>query len=169
MRQPPKRKDENIVTPAMVTTIFSTAAFFVVVMLALLYGMRHYGWFAAGSGPDPEGWEFAPLNVRQVSIFFTVYIFFQVWNEINCRSLTPEASGFRGLLRNPIFLAIVGVIAVVQVLIVTVPWLGGLFKVERLSLPDWLWVLLGTASVLVFAEVVRRIRLAYQRSKPLAA
>src|SRR4029079_945855 len=30
MRQPPKRRDENIVTPAMVCTIFLTAGFFVV-------------------------------------------------------------------------------------------------------------------------------------------
>src|SRR3974390_3545741 len=66
MRLPPKKRDENIVTPAMVRTIFATAAFFVVVMLALLAGMKHRGWFAAGSGPEPNGWDFAPLNVRQV-------------------------------------------------------------------------------------------------------
>jgi Ca2+-transporting ATPase len=131
--------------------------------------MTHHGWFAAGSGDNPEGWEFAPLNVRQVSIFFTVYIFFQVWNEINCRSLVPEASGFSGLLRNPVFLAIVGTTAVVQALIVSVPWLGRLFKVEPLSPLDWLLILLCTASVLVFAEVARRVRLASRRSKPLAA
>ncbi|HZY87465.1 MAG TPA: cation-translocating P-type ATPase, partial [Gemmataceae bacterium] len=164
MRQPPKRKDENIVTPAMVTTIFSTAAFFVVVMIALLWGMTYHGWLGTGSGDNPEGWEFAPLNVRQVSIFFTVYIFFQVWNEINCRSLTPESSGFRGLLGNPVFLAIVGTTAVVQALIVSVPWLGRLFKVEPLSLLDWLLILLSTASVLVFAEVARRVRLAMRPS-----
>src|SRR5262249_38307732 len=68
MQVPPKRKDENIVTPAMVKTIFITAAFFVVTMMVLLVGMEHYHWFAAGSGPNPEDWEFAPLNIRQVSI-----------------------------------------------------------------------------------------------------
>jgi Ca2+-transporting ATPase len=161
MRQPPKRKDENIVTPAMMITIFTTATFFVIVMLALLIGMRWGEWFK-GMGPLSD--EFAPLSVRQVSIFFTVYIFFQVWNEINCRSLTPESSGFRGLTHNPIFLTIVGITAVVQALIVSVPWLGGLFKVEPLSLPDWLLILLGTASVLAFAEVVRRVRLAIRPS-----
>src|SRR5262249_17001862 len=72
LRQPPKRKDENILTPAMVRTILTTAAFFVVVMMTLLVGMEHFDWFAAGSGPNPDGgaWEFAPLNVRQVTIFF---------------------------------------------------------------------------------------------------
>jgi Ca2+-transporting ATPase len=160
MRLPPKRKDENILTPAMVRTIFLTAGFFVVVMLALLVGMEHGGWFAAGSGPNPEDWDFAPLNIRQVSIFFTVYIFFQVWNQINCRSLVPQESGLKGLTGNPTFLAIAGTVAVVQVLIISVPGLGAVFKVEPLSVLDWLLILAGTASVLVFAEVGRRLRLA---------
>ena len=36
-----------------------------------------------------------------MSIFFTVYVFFQVWNQINCRSLTPERAGCTGLWREP--------------------------------------------------------------------
>jgi Ca2+-transporting ATPase len=160
MRVPPKRKDENIVTPAMVKTIFATAAFFVVTMMALLIGMKHWGWFAAGSGPNPDDWEFASLNIRQVSIFFTIYVFFQVWNQINCRSLTPQTSGLSGIGNNPMFLMIAGTVAVVQALIISVPWIGRIFRVEPLSLPDWLWILLGTASVLLFAEIARRIRTA---------
>jgi Ca2+-transporting ATPase len=163
MASPPKRKDENIVTPAMVKTIFLTAGFFVVVMVTLLLGMEHFHWFEAGSGPEPPGWEFARLNVRQVTIFFTVYIFFQVWNQINCRSLVPEESGLHGLTRNPTFLMIAGTVAVVQVLIVSVPFIGVIFKVEPLSLLDWLLILAGTASVLVFAEAARRLRMATKR------
>ena len=115
--------------------------------------MEHFGWFAAGSGPNPDGWDLGPLNIRQVSIFFTVYVFFQVWNQINGRSLTPEMSGFSGLFRNPTFLVIAGTVAVVQVLIVSVPFVGTVFKVEPLGWLDWLCILAGTASVLVFGEV----------------
>jgi Ca2+-transporting ATPase len=160
MAAPPKRKDENILTPAMVRTIFATAGFFVVVMMALLAGMKYGHWFEQGSGENPENWKFLPLNIRQVSIFFTVYVFFQVWNEINCRSLRPSVSGFRGLLENRTFLAIAGTVAVVQALIVSVPPLARVFSVEPLSLLDWMWILIGTSSVLVFAEIARRIRLA---------
>jgi P-type Ca2+ transporter type 2C len=166
MHVPPKRKDEAIVTPAMARTIFLTAAFFVVVMLALLFGMEHFGWFAAGSGPEPENWEFKPLTVRQVTIFFTVYIFFQVWNQVNCRALVPEESGLSGLTKNPIFLVIAGTIAAVQVLIVSVPFLGSVFKVEPLALLDWLLIVAGTASVLVFAEAMRRLRLEWKDATP---
>src|SRR5207248_2956344 len=41
MRQPPKRKDDNILTPAMVRTILSTAVFFIVVMMVLLLGLGY--------------------------------------------------------------------------------------------------------------------------------
>jgi Ca2+-transporting ATPase len=49
------------------------------------------------------------------------------------------------------------------VLIVSVPWLGAVFKTEPLGVVDWLLVVAGTASVLVFAEVARRVRLSAAR------
>ena len=49
------------------------------------------------------------------------------------RSLTPEASGFAGLLSNRTFLAIAGTIAVVQALIISVPFLAAVFQVEPLG------------------------------------
>ena len=48
MRVAPKKKGENILTPYMVRTIFLTAAFFVVVMMALLAGMTYGAWLAGG-------------------------------------------------------------------------------------------------------------------------
>ena len=158
MNLPPKRKDENILTPAMVRTILSTAVFFVIVMMGLLAGMKWGHWFA-GSGDKITEFD---LTTRQVSIFFSVYVFFQVWNQINARSLTPEVSGFHKLGANRIFLGIVGTVAVVQVLITSVKPLAEVFKVEPLGLLDWGVILAFTATVLIFAEVARRIRLAKQ-------
>jgi Ca2+-transporting ATPase len=153
MGVPPKRRDDNILTPSMLTTIFSTAAFFVVVMMGLLLGLEA-GWFA---GTGEKSAEFTGLTVRQISIFFTVYVLFQVWNEINSRTLVPEVSGLRGVLHNPTFLTIVGLIVVVQVLIITFG--GAVFYVEPLGVLDWLVIAVGTASVLVFAEAARLVRL----------
>jgi len=160
MQQPPKRREESILTRAMLWNIGTTAAFFVVVMLALLVGMAHYQWFA-GIGQASN--EFPELTTRQVSIFFTVFVLFQVWNEINCRSLVPEISGLSGLFRNPVFLSIAGLIVLGQILIVTFGC-ETVFKVEPLGVVDWLLIALGTSSVLVFAEAARRIRMALQRS-----
>ena len=107
MRMKPKRRDENIITPAMKTTILSTAIFFVIAMLALLLGMTEADWFR-GDGPVSK--TFPELTLRQVAIFFTVYVFFQVWNQINCRSLSPQQSGLRRLYANPVFLFVAAVI-----------------------------------------------------------
>ena len=156
MKLPPKRKDESILTPAMLQTIFGTAAFFVVVMLGTAAG--HGVWRLVrrrAADPTRTDWEFGPLKIRQVSIFFSIYIFFQVWNQINCRALTPETSGFSGLLQNRTFLAIVGTVAVGQVLLTSLPPLAAIFKVEPLGWLDWLGIVAFTATVLVFAEVWR--------------
>ena len=164
MTVPPKRRDESILTKAMLGNIFITAAFFVVVMIALLLGMKYDGWFAGGSGPNPEPWDFAPLNVRQVTVFFTAYVLFQVWNQINCRSLDPRESGLYRLWENPRFLLIAAVTVLVQVLIVSVEPLAAMFKVEPLGVLDWLVIGAATSSVLIFAEVARRVRLALGRA-----
>ncbi|HEY1190731.1 MAG TPA: calcium-translocating P-type ATPase, PMCA-type [Gemmata sp.] len=152
MARPPKRRDESIITPAMYGTIGGTAAFFVVVMLALLLGMHHGGWFAGDGSPS----EFPGLTLRQVTLFFTVYVFFQVWNQINCRSLDPSESGLHRLFENPQFLLIASLTVVGQVLIVTFG--GQVFNVAPLTPLDWFAVAGATASVLLYAEVARWVR-----------
>ena len=157
MKQKPKRRDENIITRRMAITIFSTAGFYIVVMLGILLAMEG-GWLASGE-PVPasyQPWGFEPLDVRQVSLFFTTYVLFQVWNLINCRSLTPMTSGLVGLHRNPFFLGIAGAILIGQLLIVNFG--GTIFKTQPLGVMDWVWMLLGTSTVLIFAEIARQIR-----------
>lgn len=153
MELPPKRRDENILTRNMLAIIVATAAFFVVAMLALLLGMHFEGWFA---GTGAVSAEFAPLTVRQTTIFFTVYVLFQFWNQFNCRSLDPRTSGLAGLLGNRPFLVVSALTLFGQAIIVTFG--GRIFHVEKLAIVDWLAILVGTASVVVFAELVRRIR-----------
>ena len=72
-------------------------------MMALLIGMEHLRWLEGGGARSTE---FPDLTYRQVTIFFSVFVFFQVWNQINCRSLSPRESGLQGLFANPTFLAI---------------------------------------------------------------
>jgi Ca2+-transporting ATPase len=151
MRQPPKRRDESILTPAMLWTIGVTAAFFVVVMISLLAAMKYNGFLTADEVPAAG----EDYTTRQVSLFFSIYVFFQVWNQINARSLTPDVSGFHRITQNPLFLAIAALVAVGQILIVTFG--GRVFNVAPLGVWDWLAVIASTSSVLIFAEIWRRI------------
>ena len=154
MKQPPKRRNESIVTKDMLLTIGLTGGFFVLVMMGLLIGMEWSPFLFKGDGAMSA--EFPELTSRQVTIFFTVYVFFQVWNQINCRSLDPSVPGWRGLFRNPFFLVIASLTVIGQVLIVNLG--GSAFAVEPLSLVDWICIAGGTSSVLLFAELCRWIR-----------
>lgn len=111
----------------------------------------------ANVAPSLRGQDvYVAFTVFQVSIFFSIYVFFQVWNQINCRSLTPERSGLTGIWRNPTFLAIAAAVAIGQIVIVTFG--GNIFKVEPLSFWVWLAIIAFTSSVLIFAEIARAIR-----------
>jgi Ca2+-transporting ATPase len=156
MKLPPKKLDENILTPTMVTTIFSTAGFFVVVMLILLLAMKDNN-FLAGDGKQQ-----GDFTIRQVSLFFSIYVFFQVWNQINSRALTPAMSGFERIFQNPTFLSIAAIVAMGQIAIVTFG--SRAFQVEPLGVVDWVGVIAFTSSVLIFAEIARRVRMALSRA-----
>lgn len=106
---------------------------------------------------------YVAFTVFQVSVFFSIYVFFQVWNQINCRSLTPETSGLKGILKNPTFLAIAGAVALGQIVIVTLG--GNLFKVEPLHFWTWVAIIAFTSSVLIFAEIARYVRLRLENAK----
>jgi Ca2+-transporting ATPase len=157
MNQKPKRKDENIVTPSMFTTIMATAGFYIVVMLGILLAMKHGALFQR----EYEAADYAgKISPTQAGMFFSIYVFFQIFNMINCRSLTPTESGFSKLFVNPFFLGIVFAIAVGQILITEWEWMANIFKIGTLHWNEWLLVLLITPSVLIFGEVARQVRLA---------
>ena len=51
----------------------------------------------------------------------------------------------------------IAIIVLAQAVIITFG--GGIFNVEPLSVTDWLWITCASASVLVFAELSRWLRL----------
>jgi Ca2+-transporting ATPase len=155
LKQKPKKRAESIITNSMALEIVSTAFFFVIAMLALLLGMKNLGWFAGDSGPD-NTWEFSPLNAHQVSIFFTTYVLFQLWNIINCRSLSPTETGLVGIFKNPAFLSIMFLILAGQILIIQFG--GMIFKVTPLGIFDWMIIMAVTSLVIIKAEIFRFFR-----------
>ncbi len=161
MLLPPKGRDEPILTRAMMRSIVLTSSFYIVIiagMLLLMHGEPGMpGWLGDGEWMRDERGELTGLTVRQATIIFTAYVFFQVWNMFNCRSIRMSHSGLRSPFSNRTLLVIVGLIVLGQALIVSIG--GSIFQVEPLPLSLWLWIAAGTASVLLFHEGMRRIRL----------
>jgi Ca2+-transporting ATPase len=177
MREKPKGRKGGIVTSAMWRSIAVTAAFYVFVLLGLLWLMKgapdHPGWLGeSGTGTiwlvegpgghvdrlpadeiSPAGEAF--LTLRQATILFTAYVMFQVWNMFNCRSLSGGASAFANLAGNPNLLFVAAAIVGFQVVIVT--FLGPIFQTVPLGIVDWVVIIAATSSVLVLGEFFRML------------
>jgi Ca2+-transporting ATPase len=143
MNDRPKRRTESFVTHNMLHNILVMSTWFVAVTLF----MQATGWYLGADRTD----------ARQVSsVVFTSYVFMQVFNLFNARSVRPDKSAFAGLARSKTFWAVVAVITIIQVGLTQVG--GAAFSTAPLPPLVWLRVLaLGLATVVV-GEVSRAFR-----------
>jgi protein-S-isoprenylcysteine O-methyltransferase Ste14 len=83
---------------------------------------------------------------------------FQFWNIFNCRSLRYDESPFSLLLKNRLFLLIVGLIIVMQIGMVQMSgyWeIGQIFRTESLSALQWFKIMLLTITIIPLAWFIR--------------
>ncbi len=141
MNDKPRPRDEFIITPAMARTIFVCGGF----MIAVLLGMLAC-WSRGG----------AELSVRQLTIFFSTFVFMQFWNMFNARGFETRRSVFASVKGCREFFLILLAIGVGQLLIVE---LGGeVFRTVPLSLREWTIVVGATSLLALGGEAVRALR-----------
>jgi Ca2+-transporting ATPase len=137
MRRPPVPRGAPILTGTMWRSILITAGFYIIAGLAAMKT-----GFLGGSSP-----------AEQATIFFTAFVFAQVWNGINCRAVNGVMPPF--FKGNPVFFVLMGLIVVTQVLLVQ---FGGAFMdTVPLSPINWGTITLASASVLVVGALIRRL------------
>jgi Ca2+-transporting ATPase len=144
MKHPPKGRTAPFITRMMWTNIGLMSAFFTVAILALTAWLRGDGDF----------------SLTDSATVFATYVFLQVFNEINARSLNPARSPLRGLFRNRAFWAIMIVIIVGQVIMTQIggPIGANVFRTAPLSLGTWVLIILGSSTALIFGELTRILR-----------
>jgi Ca2+-transporting ATPase len=137
MKRTPVSRDAHIITPFMAASILVTGAFFILGgLLQLTTG------FLGGTTP-----------AEITTVFFAAFVIAAVWNGINCRALDGRMPPFfRG---NPTFFAVMALIVVAQVVIVQ--YGGAVFDTVPLTGPDWVWIVVLTASVLIVGFVLRLV------------
>ena len=142
MADRPRPRDEFIITPAMRRTIGACGGAMAAVLLAML------GWWRMTGGGEP--------TVRQLTLFFSAFVFMQFWNMFNAKGFEAHHSVFSHWRGCREFLLILAAIGVGQVAIVE---LGGeVFRTVPLSLREWALVI-GATSIFAFAgEIVRAWR-----------
>ena len=141
MQEKPKRRDENIISRYMATSIGTGAVWSFILSLFFILCPVAADAFRA----DPEG-------KYLMTGYFAFFIFFAVFNAFNAR--TEEKNLFDNITGNQGFLRVMGIIAVVQVLMT---YLGGaVLRCYGLTASEWGFVLLLAFSVIP-VDLVRKM------------
>lgn len=150
MNQPPRPRDEGVITHRMWLGIFFVGAVMAVGTLAVLDASLPGGQIA-GSGTIRYGQTMA----------FTTLMMFQMFNVFNARS--DERSAFHGLFHNSWLWAAIGISLLLQAAVVYIPFLQKAFSTTSLSLNDWLLCAAVGSSVLWLREVSKLLTRVWDR------
>ncbi|KAJ1411580.1 P-type ATPase [Sesbania bispinosa] len=136
IKRPPVGRRENFITKAMWRNIIGQSIFQVIVLTLLNFEGKD---ILSISGSDAT-------DVLR-TLIFNSFVFFQVFNEINCREI-EKINIFKGILDSWTFLVIIFSTVVIQVIIVQ--FLGTFACTVPLNLELWLLsVLIGATSMLI--------------------
>ena len=95
------------------------------------------------------------LTALDLSVFFTTFVFLQLWNMFNAKAFHSGRSAFAGIDRARYFLLITAVILVGQFLITTFAY--DFFQIAPLPFSYWIALLIATSPVLWIGELGRLI------------
>ncbi|MDE6507577.1 MAG: calcium-translocating P-type ATPase, PMCA-type [Alistipes sp.] len=137
----PRPRDEFIITPAMARTIFVCGGAMVAVLLGLL---GRWSW----GGGEP--------SVRQLTLFFSLFVFMQFWNMFNAKGFETQHCVFAAWRGAREFFLILLVIGFGQFAIVSFG--GEVFRTVPLSLGEWAFVVGSTSLFALLGEAVRSLR-----------
>ncbi len=139
LQKKPRTRNAPLITSSMWFMILGMGAYVFAVLMILFH------WNFLGKGP-----RYSP---EHLSVIFTTFVFLQVFNKINARSLSGHEGAFANITRSRGFLLILGLICVIQVLLTQ--WGGELFQTTALDLETWAKVLAFSSTSLVVGAGLR--------------
>ncbi len=166
LKDKPRSRTAFIITKGMTKRIFGLGLFFVAVLFGFFQYFMHSGvetladfslrdYFANYFNFHHVG-GFTP---KELSMFFTIFVFMQFWNIFNAKAYRSTQSALRGFLDKNVwrgFGVTLFIIFLGQVLIVTFG--GEMFNVVPLPFDDWVRIIVGTSVILWVGELVRWVR-----------
>jgi Ca2+-transporting ATPase len=149
MKDKPRDRNSFIVTKDMAKSIFGVGLLFVILLLGMLYYFTVTDIFKTGDAGLDGG-------NKELTIFFSFFVFLQFWNMFNAKAFFSGKSAFFGLTKSVGFQIVALAIFLGQVLIVQFG--GVVFRTTPLTLVQWLIIIGSTSFVLWIGELIRLIR-----------
>jgi Ca2+-transporting ATPase len=94
--------------------------------------------------------------LRAGTVAFCTLVIFQMMNVFNCRS-KRESLFSMGFFSNRLLLLAVLFSVALQVLVVYVPFMQGIFSTVTLSVGDWVVILLVSSTIIIYGEIAKAV------------
>jgi Ca2+-transporting ATPase len=141
MKHPPRNPKESVITRRVITNILLGAGVMIIGTLSIFF-------LELGKGSGVEK--------RAVTMAFTVFVMFQMFNALNCRS--EEKSIFKlGFFSNKYVLLAIAASIFMQLAVLYVPLLQFIFGTVTLSVKDLALVTAVAGSVFVVDEIRKKV------------
>lgn len=162
MKNKPRRSTDFILTRNMIYRIFSTGLLFII----LLFGLMQYF-----RSPDVNITSMEQFDIEkffhtmfefgsngtytpyELSLFFSIFVFFQIWNLFNAKAFQSGHTAFFNMKDSKVFFLVVIGIFVGQYIIVTFG--GDMFSVVPLTFKDWGYIIASTSLIMVVPLLVK--------------
>ena len=114
LKRDPVNRSKNIITRRMWGNMLGQATYQLVVIMFILFAGPEVFGLKPGHEVEREDNE----NSIHYTFIFNTFVWMQLFNEINSRSLEGDCNVFRGIHKNPLFCGILLTTAVLQVIMV---------------------------------------------------
>ena len=138
LKRSPTKRNENIISKAMLVRIFTNGIF-----ISVVFMLQHFKNFL-GAAPEEEA-----------TVLFTLFVLFQLFNAFNCREL-DDTPMVKNLLQNKLMLGVFLLVLVLQFIITQFG--GAVFETVALSAVMWLKMLATAFTVILLNEAIKAVR-----------
>ena len=167
MKNKPRRSTDFILSRDMIYRILSTGILFMVILFGLMqcfrnnndiksisYLVEYPGTFFASMFDFGGNGEFTPV---ELSMFFSVFVFFQIWNLFNAKAFKSGHTAFFNIKESKVFFMVVVGIIIGQIAIVTFG--GKMFSVVPLTLENWAYIFATTSLIMIVPAILKIIQI----------
>ena len=150
LERPPYGRNESLVTKDMWRNVLVQGVLQNILLLVILFKGPYF--FGVPSSIDMGEWD--PKKGVHYTLFFDIFVFLQVFNQINCRKLNRnEYNVFKGFFNNNLFLFIQCFIVIAQIFIVEFG--GNFLKTTPLTFEQHLICIAIGSLALVFGLIAK--------------
>ena len=141
MNKPPRRRNDPVLTRALITRVLTSAAI-ITIGTMVIYGREMLA--------DGE------VTRRDTTMTFTCFVFFDMFNALSCRSESKSVlRGEVGLFSNNLFNWAVSLSVAGQLLVIYFPWLQETFQTEAIGFFDLVQLVI-LCSTVFWADELRK-------------